>query len=74
MTKLSAILSAVALVAATSVYAESTAPVAVTQADTMGGLNTAATWTAAGIVVVGAAIIENSDSDNDSSSSTTATE
>ena len=69
MTKLSAILSAVALVAATSAYAESTAPVAVTQADAMGGLNTAATWTAAGVVVVGAAIIENSDNDSDSTSS-----
>jgi hypothetical protein len=74
MTKLSAVLSAVAILAASSVYADSTAPVAVTQADTFGGLNTATTWTAAGIVVVGAAIIENADGDDADSDTTGTTE
>ena len=67
------ILVLAAVLSAGPAFADSTAPVAVTQADTLGGLNTAATWTAAGIVVGGAAIIENADSDSEGTSAATGT-
>lgn len=72
MTKLIALTAAALMSVATVASAQqTTAPVAVTQGDMMGDLGGAGTWTAAGVVVVGALIV-NEAIDDDSTSSTTA--
>ena len=74
MTKLAATLCAAALTAATMASANDYgAPVApeVTQEAFGAGLNSAATWTAAGVVVVGALIVDNQQSDDTGVSTST---
>lgn len=66
MTKIAALACATALAIAPAAFAtEVTSPVQVTQggAEYGVGLNTAATWTAAAVVVGGALILDNADSD-----------
>lgn len=77
MSKLTAVIAAALLAAAGTAYAqESTAPVAVSQAGTFGGLATAPVITAAAIVIGVPVIIEaaSDDDDDDDTVATTTTE
>lgn len=66
MNKIATVICAAALSAASIASAEDyTAPVApeVSQSEYGAGLNSAATWTALGVVVVGALVVDNQQSD-----------
>ena len=66
MNKIATVICAAALTASSIATAqENTAPVApeVSQAEYGAGLNSAATWTAVGVVIAGALIVDNQQSD-----------